>query len=171
MWYVVQVNTGHEVQAKQLIDRFADGQGLKECFVPQYETMKHFRGEWRPYKAPLFPGYLIVISNDVEALERDLRKVPTFTRLLGNDDMFIPLAPADQSWIEEFTESNHRVVSVSEGIIEGDEITITSGPLMHHTGWIRKIDRHKRLAYLEIQMFGRTITTKVGLNLVRKATT
>ena len=39
---------------------------------------------------------------------------------------------------------------------------------MGHAGWIRKIDRRKRTAYLEMEMFGRTIRTKLGLGIVRK---
>lgn len=33
---------------------------------------------------------------------------------------------------------------------------------------IRRIDRHKRIAYLEIEMFGRTVEMKVGLEIIRK---
>jgi len=35
-------------------------------------------------------------------------------------------------------------------------------------GLIRKIDRHKRLAYLEIRILGRVKTVKVGLEVTRK---
>lgn len=35
-------------------------------------------------------------------------------------------------------------------------------------GNIRRIDRHKRIAYLEIEMFGRTVEMKVGLEIIRK---
>ena len=49
-----------------------------------------------------------------------------------------------------------------------DLVRITKGPLRHHEGWIKKINRHKRLAYLEIEMFGRTLEAKVGLGIVKK---
>ena len=57
---------------------------------------------------------------------------------------------------------------MSEGVIEGDRIVVLKGPLVNRTGWIRKINRRKRTAYLEIEMFGRTIQTKIGLGIVRK---
>ena len=60
------------------------------------------------------------------------------------------------------------MIEMSEGVIEGDQVRITKGPLRHHEGWIKKINRHKRLAYLEIEMFGRTLEAKVGLGIVRK---
>ena len=35
-------------------------------------------------------------------------------------------------------------------------------------GDIRKIDRHKRRAYLDVTLFGRTVPASVGLEVVRK---
>ena len=76
----------------------------------------------------------------------------------------------EAAWIDAFTEKGHRTVGVSEGVIEGDRIIVLKGPLVGHEGWIRKINRRKRTAYLEIDMFGRTIQTKIGLGIVRKRT-
>lgn len=171
MWYVAQVATGQEEHTLRLIRQHVgvgEGGVLEECFIPQYETKQRVRGEWVIRTRPLFPGYLIAITDQVEDLEQALRDVPAFTKILGNDDAFIPLSDSDIAWLDAFTQADHRVVDISEGIIEGDEIKITHGPLMNHAGWIKKIDRHKRLAYLEVEMFGRTIETKVGLEIVRK---
>ncbi|WP_165171499.1 antiterminator LoaP [Adlercreutzia sp. ZJ242] len=168
MWYVVQTYAGREDAVCGLISQLVSSSLVQECFVPRYLTMVRFRGEWQSCEKPLFPGYLIVVTDCVEQVEYELRRVPAFTRLLGNDDAFIPLQADDIAWISAFTTKNDRVIGMSEGIIEGDEVVILKGPLMNHAGWIKKINRHKRLAYLEIQMFGRTITTKVGLEIVRK---
>ena len=35
-------------------------------------------------------------------------------------------------------------------------------------GCIKKIDRHKRTAWLEIEMMGRIVETRVGLEVVEK---
>ena len=35
-------------------------------------------------------------------------------------------------------------------------------------GAIRKIDRHKRIAVLSLDMFGRTVDMKVGLEIIEK---
>ena len=168
VWYVVQVAAGREANAEAMIRRFVDEGALEECFVPRYELMKSFRGEWRLCTAKLFPGYVIAVTDDIDALEAELRKVPAFTKLLASGDAFLPLAPEEIDWIAAFTESGDRVIEMSEGVIEGDQVRITKGPLRHHEGWIKKINRHKRLAYLEIEMFGRTLEAKVGLGIVKK---
>ena len=45
---------------------------------------------------------------------------------------------------------------------------MTKGPLQGREKMISRIDRHKRTAYLEIEMFGRTVEMKVGLEIIRK---
>ena len=126
--------------------------------------------QWRTCTATLFPGYLIVVTDRVDELESQLRRVPAFAWVLSNDGGFVPLERDEVAWIDAFTEKGHRTVGVSEGVIEGDRIIVLKGPLVGREGWIRKINRRKRTAYLEIDMFGRTIQTKIGLGIVRKRT-
>ena len=61
-----------------------------------------------------------------------------------------------------------QVVEMSQGVIEHSQVKVTSGPLQGKEGYIRKIDRHKRKAWLDIEMFGRTQNIQVGLEIVAK---
>ena len=106
------------------MERLVDSELLEECFVLRYETVKKIRGEWRTCTAVLFPGYVIVVTNRVEQREQALRKVPQFTRILGNDRMFMPLERDEMAWLSAFTERKRRVIGMSSGVIEGDEIVI-----------------------------------------------
>ena len=100
----------------------------------------------------LLPGYIFVITDQPGKLREALRSVPKFTRLLGNNDVFTPLDDQEVAFINAFTKPDHRVVEFSSGVMEGDEIVILNGPLMNQTGLIKKLDRHKRLAYLELSL-------------------
>lgn len=168
MWYVVQVAGGRERRVLQMIEQLVGDNVLQECFIPQYEIMKRFQGEWRCCTEILLPGYLFLVTKDIEQAAKELRRVPAFTKLLGNNGVFTPLSAGEIAFIDSFMTKNHRVVEMSEGVIEGDEICITKGPLVHQMGLVKKIDRHKRLAYLETTMCGRTVNIKVGLELVGK---
>ena len=55
---------------------------------------------------------------------------------------------------------------MSTGIIEGEQVIVTGGPLMGMEGYIRKIDRHKRKAWVELEMFGRIQRVEIGLEIV-----
>lgn len=59
-------------------------------------------------------------------------------------------------------------MGMSEGIIEGDRVIVTRGPLRDLEANIIKIDRHKRLAWVDVDMCGRSKTIRVGLEIVSK---
>ena len=171
-WYVIQVFTGHEEQAVDLIKQiilFDKSSLLKEVFVPKRKTLTKTKGRLIEGEEPLFPGYVIAVSGKVERLEAKLKRVPAFTKLLGNDGMFIGLNDAEVAWICAFTHKDHRVIDVSEGFVEGGQVVVTRGPLVGREGMIKKINRRKRTAYIELYILGRTVETKVGLNLVKKS--
>ena len=118
MWYVVQTVAGREFAVCRLIESLVEDDVLQECFVPRYEVQKQFRGQWRTCTATLFPGYLIVVTDRVDELESQLRRVPAFAWVLSNDGGFVPLERDEVAWIDAFTEKGHRTVGVSEGVIE-----------------------------------------------------
>lgn len=150
------------------MDKLVDGTVLTEAFIPQRRVMRRVKGEWKPVDEVLLPGYVFVRTPNVGRLSRELRSVPAFTRLLGNDDRFIPLSRNEIAFLNAFTKEGDRIIDMSEGVIEGDQVIILNGPLMDHEGLIKKVDRHKRVAYLNVQMFGRVKTVKVGLEIVQK---
>ncbi|MEF2846325.1 MAG: antiterminator LoaP [Eggerthellaceae bacterium] len=169
MWYVVQVFGGQELTVINQIVRLVDAKTFNSCFIPQYEIKKRFVGVWKYVREVLFPGYIFVDTKTPQAFRKELSKVSRMTRMLhdGNEH-FIPLAEEEKTLISAFIGHDDHVMKMSEGIIEGDEIIILKGPLMNHAGLVKKIDRHKRLAYLEIHMCGRLITIKTGLEIIKK---
>lgn len=167
-WYVIQVATGKEEGMCRLIERIAPEGVLEECFSPRYATQMKVRGEWVSVEKLLFPGYLIAVTDQVERLEVALRRIPEFSRLLSMGETFVPLHEDDQAWIGAFTEKGARTVPMSVGVIEGDRVVVTDGPLVGLEALIKKVNRHKSLAFLEFEICGRRVVTKVGLGIVRK---
>lgn len=152
----------------RLIERIAPDGVLEECFSPRYATQMKVRGEWVSVEKLLFPGYLIAVTDQVESLEAALRRIPEFSRLLSMGETFVPLHEEDQAWIGVFTEKGARTVPMSVGVIEGDRVVVTDGPLVGLEALIKKVNRHKSLAFLEFEICGRRVVTKVGLGIVRK---
>lgn len=89
------------------------------------------------------------------------------TKLIGTGDEIVPLVQEEIDLLMKIG-TDKQLVEISSGIIENDRVQILAGPLMGMEGNIRRIDRHKRTAYLEIEMFGRTVEMKVGLEIIRK---
>ena len=171
MWYVAQVSSGQETATRDMCKHMVDPNILQDCFIPEYETMRKVQGEWRSIRRLLFPGYLFMVSDSVFDLVAALRNVPASVKLLGQGDGegdILPLSEWEQDWLKAFTDETH-CIRMSEAIIEGDAITVTRGPLLGHEAIIKKIDRHKRRALIEVSMFGRTTTATIGLEVVRKS--
>ena len=164
MWYVIQVLSGQEDKACELINLHAAGRRskdgrlvLKECFVPRYEVQKQFRGQWR---------YVIAVTNRVDELNDRLVRIPTFTRMLGSEKSFIPLDRSEKAFINAFTTEKHRTISLSKAVYEGDKVVVTEGPMINREGWITEVNRRKGTARIEVSMFGRTINVEIGLAIV-----
>ena len=168
-WFVVQVARGKEQAMAELLGRVVPGAILDECFFPQYTTEIKQQGTWQSVTKPLFPGYLVAVTDDADALEDALTHIPEFARVLTMGEGFMPLAPDEQDLIARFTEKGRRVVPMSYGVKEGDRVVVTEGPLLGHEGMISDINRHKSTAYLRIYLCGRAVSIRVGLGVLNPA--
>ncbi len=108
-----------------------------------------------------------VVTEKIEGLFIELQNVIGLTKLLGIGDDIVPLREEEIQFLLTFG-GEKQVVEMSEGIIEQSKVRVISGPLQGMEGCIRKIDRHKRKAYLEVEMFGRMQRVQVGLEIISK---
>lgn len=166
--FVVQVVGGQEDKAAALIAKLARG-AAEDCFVPKREVMHRKSGQWHRTLEKLFPGYVFVRTSVSEQVRDALRYVPAFTRMLTfAGDTCLPLTADEVAWINATTNVDTHVMEMSEGVIEGDCVMVIRGPLKGHEARITRIDRHKRLAWVDMDMLGRHKAIRVGLEIVSK---
>ena len=166
-WYAVQVTTGKEEETACMCRRVIDSEILQECFIPKGERMRRYEGAWHKEKKILFPRYLFFITDTVEKLYFELKKIPELTKILGDGTTFVSLEQDEVSLLKQMGGDEH-IAYMSSGYIEGDKIIITEGPLKNLEGTIRKIDRHKRTAVVQIKMMGQLRDVVMGVEIVRK---
>ncbi len=167
MWYVIQVRTGREESTIIQCKKEIPSQILERCFLPYYKEKKNLNGKWETYQKILFPGYIFVVTDQLDELQESLKKVIGLTRLLAVDEEIVPLSEEEVCFLKHFG-GEEQVVEMSTGIIVGSRTIVQSGPLKGMEGYIRRIDRHKRKAWLEVNMFGRAQLMQVGLEIVSK---
>lgn len=108
------------------------------------------------------------IINHIEELNVELKKIPDFTKIIGRKKAEICCLDEDEIvFIKSFADKKYTV-DMSTGFIQGDKIFVTEGPLQGKEGLIIKIDRHKRIAYLQLSMFNKETIAKVGLEIISK---
>lgn len=168
MWYVVQVRTGMEEEIKLQCEKVLDKNVFEKCFLPYYIAMKKYEGEWHEEQKVLFPGYVFVISDDSERLFLELKKVLGLTKLLGGGQEIMALREEEIEFLKLFG-TEKMIVEMSVGEIEDGQLKILDGPLAGMEKYIRKVDRHKRKAWIEVELGGERQETLVGLEVVRKS--
>lgn len=166
-WYVVQVRTGTEENIKMQCQKNLPRAVLEQCFIPYYEEKRKVQGQWHMRQKILFPGYVFIITSRLDDLYRELKGISGLTKLLGTGQEIVPLWEKEVTFLKAFG-GPAQVVGMSEGIIEGAKVIIRSGPLKGFEGLIKKIDRHKRRAWLELPMFGGVQRVQVGVEIVEK---
>lgn len=167
-WYVIQVRSSHEREIADKCRTMISQDILRECFITKYVSKKKYNGQWKEVKEVLFKGYVFLMSDCIEELYIELKKVPDLTKMIGKKkDIIYPLTKGEIEFLKTFTNDKH-IVDMSTGFIEGQMIHITDGPLQGKEGLITKIDRHKRIAYLNLNIFNNDITAKVGLEIISK---
>lgn len=168
MWYVVWVKTGQEEEILKLCkEKINDQEAYTECFLPRYEKAWKENEKWGIKKRALFPGYLFFITDNTDKLFIELKKIPEFTKILGDGTEPIPLAQHEMDFLKKYTNQEH-VLEMSVGDLIGGQLLVTEGPLKDYQGKVTHIDRRKREATLELEFFGRITKMKVGLEVVKK---
>lgn len=167
-WYVMQIMTGKELKLARVINQRMDSTVLDKCFVPMAKRLKQYKGSWHEHEYVLFPGYLFVITKDINEFNQKLKAIPEFTKLLGNDGKgILPLIKQDIDLIRRFI-NDDCLMEMSTGYIVNDRVKISSGPLMGYEGNIKKVDRHKRVCFIEVNFCNQITLMKVGLEVIHK---
>lgn len=180
-WYVVRVKIGSEENVRRRCKEEMHPEMIEDCYVFRYEEQSHVKGEWITQEKILFPGYVFLVvrkagakkSETEEAeygkrLGQKLIGIEGAIRLLKVDGELVVLNDEEVNLLQTFG-GHGRKVELSEGVIEHSKIRVYSGPLVGKEKYIRKIDRHKRRAVLEMPMFGGTKRVQVGLEIVSKS--
>ncbi|MFI3164659.1 MAG: antiterminator LoaP [Bacillota bacterium] len=167
-WFAIYVPTGKEEYAKNYIQKQLDG---AEVFIPKVTVQRKAKGEIQTSTIPLFKGYIFVISSDEEMignlLEVSKGTDKIYKLLKYSDSEGCVLHDSDVEILTAFLDKE-KVMQSSVGIIIGDEIIIKRGPLVGKESIIKKINRHKMQATVQIEMMGRMCDMQVPLEIVEK---
>ncbi|MDP3306603.1 MAG: antiterminator LoaP [Erysipelotrichaceae bacterium] len=167
-WHILFVRGGQE---EKILTKVNDAN--HEAFIPKVTKVFKRKNELRKEDVPLFKNYVFVKSQSntrefQEYIQHEIQHMTGFIRLLKHDNEGTEsLYPHEKEFLMKFANKDH-VINQSQGFIEGDKIVITEGPLIGHESLIKKIDRHKRIAQLDIEMFGDKRTITVGLEIISK---
>lgn len=166
MWYVIQVMHGEERKTIELVKALVDRTLFQDIFLPEMEVMKRYHGAWHKERTLMFHGYIFIVTEAIYELSLALGQVPKLTKVLGTGTMPVALEESEVLLLQKILNPGY-VAEMSRGMLEGKRLTIKSGPMEGMEAMVKRIDRHKRMAVLEVEMFGRLVELKMGVEVVR----
>ena len=170
--YVLFVKTGYENNVIREITRFWNIEG--NPFIPMYDA--HFRkaGKIVVERRRCFPGYVFIESEiggldfyvSVRSLVWRSEHVVKFLRSGGGEiKQQFSLEESESNFLQKLLNSD-RCVEMSKGFIEGSKVIISEGPLRGLEGSIKKVNRHKKEAFVEVKLMGDFRVARVGLEVI-----
>lgn len=168
-WHVVHVFGGYEDKIKDFINK----NSRNTAFIPRKKKIFRKHGVNLIEESVLFPNYVFVKTtlNHFEFtkyIQMYLVDIDGFIKLLKHDKVGTDsLIPEEIEFLKSFLNDDF-LVDESIGIMEGDKVIVLDGPLVGLESYIRKIDRHKRLAWIEFNIFGEIRIISVPLEIISK---
>jgi transcriptional antiterminator NusG len=167
------VQTGEEHKACEFLNKLFDKEE-SVAFVPQVEIVIKNSQSIRKELRPMFPGYVFTDSILNERVFVNLAyEYARFSKcvfyLLGDKNInYVKLSEDEKKFLLVFCNDEY-IVEDSKGFILGDKVFVTSGPLRGKESVIRKINRHKRRAEIELIWFGQIRHVCVALEIMSKS--
>ena len=174
--FVLFVKTGYEEKVlKEISSIWSFDESLRP-FVPMFDTRFRKGGKVFCEKKNWMPGY-VFIESKLTGLDFYISSKPLISwsehalKLLryGNSylDTSYEMKTDEQESFQRLFGGND-CVDMSKGFIAGDSILVTEGALVGLEGSIKRINRHKMLAYVELEMFGTVRAVEFGLEVLSK---
>lgn len=170
-WYVLFVQTGKEYKVEKFLTKCLDS-NVFSPFVPMHEKLYKISGTIRKEVKPLFPGYVFIESeipdqDFIKYIRNMIFASSDIISMLKYSNTEIAMRASEMFMLISLSNADHCIKS-SSGVIEGDRINIIDGPLKGWESKVRKINRHKRQVWIEIEFMGDIRLVCVALEVVKK---
>ena len=97
-----------------------------------------------------------------------IRNSSEIIRILNSGEVDNIALPDAERKRFEYLFLGKRSLDHSVGYIEGERIVITMGPLKGREGQIKHINRHNRMAIIELSVFEQSLCVKIALEIIEK---
>lgn len=170
-WYILYVRSGREYKVEQFLKKSLYSE-MFAPFVPLNELVFKRSGVVKKEIKPLFPSYVFVeselLSHEFKTRIRPiLYASQDIVKLLSYSDEEIAMRESEKQMLMSLFNGS-RCIEISSGIKEGNKIHIINGPLEGFESVVKKIDRHKRQAWVEMEFMGEKRLISVSLEIIEQ---
>jgi len=168
-WYVLFVRAGREKKVEKYLNSQLN-EDLGVPFIPLQEMLFKRAGSVKKEIRFLFPGYIFIESilcddEFMKCVNGLIKRCSDIIGLLKYSSTEISMKESEKNMLIGLCNNEH-CIEASYGVVEGDKIHIIGGPLKGLESVVRKINRHKREAMIEIEIMGDVRLVTVALEVV-----
>ena len=166
IWYLVRYpRQWEEKKILGLVQNYKKNGIIQDFFAPFCLRMKRYQGEWHLERQMLVPFSIFLETNKPDEL---LMKESLCFSEMPAEKKEQNMIPMDVSIVKALRKlcGAEQGIGFSRGYIHRGKTFVTEGPLKGKEGLIRRIDRHKRLAKVELPVPGGMVD--VGLEIYAK---
>jgi transcription termination/antitermination protein NusG len=168
-FFAIQIWTGTEDKFIPLARLKTGDVGLRLLW-PRRQLRIRRRGTWKDSLAPIFPGYLFIQTDGIDAGDyRLLKDVPGFIRFLPSNGGIAPLGPRDQALLTHFLSFGEVVEKSRVYFDEERRIRVLAGPLKGLEGKIVHVDRRKGRAKVKLELYDDSFEVDFGFDALEAA--
>lgn len=169
--YVLFVLGKSEQRIKEYINKYT----FHEAIVPVVVKLLKRKTTIIKQEKILFPSYVFVRSElSPQAFkayaQQYLYNLTGFIKILSYKESELDALSSEEIRTLQPFFKNKGQFEASIGFIEGDQIIITSGPLMGLESKIMHINRHKQQARLQVTLFNEVKEVNVSLEILSRLT-
>ena len=163
-WYVVHTYSGYENKVKANIEQTIENRNLQdqilEVQVPMEDVVEVKNGAKKQVSRKLFPGYVLIkmiMNDDTWYIVRNTRGVTGF---VGPGSKPVPLTEAEMIPLG---------IEIEDKRVEDkNTVVVTSGVWEKTVGVIKRVDEHKQVVTINVDMFGRETPVEISFTDVKK---
>jgi len=175
-WVILFARTGSEKKLTRILGESLNA-GEYVPFLPVREASRRSKGVIYRERRLLFPGYIFIktvieaclIAERLEPVLKDTVRSEGIYSMLhyGDDKKDVAVREKERLYWERLFDADFCITG-SVGFIEGDTVRVVSGPLVGMESRIKKINRHKREAVVEMEVMGALREVRLMLEVVER---
>lgn len=171
MWIILKCRPGETENFMNICRQQIPGEILTDLFIFTCDRMRRYEGSWHKETKEMFPGYVFMETGNPSALsewmKRCCRLMPGEAGAAADGRKPRRVEPEEEKLLRELGGEQHHL-GMSRGYIRDGITHIVHGPLVGMERRIRKIDRHKRLAWIEYPSDESGASFTAGLEITSK---
>ena len=164
MWYVLWTKAGDEEKTRGMINGHVDGDLFTRCIVPYRKKREFYKSSSVFVEKLLFPSYVFIETDRIKDFAKRMQWYPGKNVILQSGDSFCPIYREEEYFLTDMLDEKD-IIESSNGYMDGERVTVTSGPLKGYEDKIRRVIRRKSLAIMEMTLYDRKVETALGLDL------